>query len=142
MNGSGFRGIITEYLLRSQGLDCRVSLFPAQRGVGGRGEEDRVGAGCFCGALLFLSLLGTQTQRSPEGPRHLHRIPRLSHVVSGKSGILLSCEGSLGIPLELVQGTSASSRFEAGNSGFLSSSDKDLVQSRRPGFYPKLRKIP
>ena len=48
------------------------------------------------------------------------------HVVSGKSGIHLSCEGSLGIPLELVQGTSSSSRFEAGNSGFPSSSDKDL----------------
>lgn len=25
MNGSGFRGVITEYLLRSQGLDCRAS---------------------------------------------------------------------------------------------------------------------
>ena len=30
------------------------------------------------------------------------------------------------IPLELVQATRASSRFEAGNSGFLSSSDRDL----------------
>ena len=32
-----------------------------------------------------------------------------SHVVSGKSGILSSCEGPLRIPLELVQGTRASS---------------------------------
>ena len=35
----------------------------------------------------------------PRGPE------RASHVVSGKSGILLSCEGPLGIPLELVQVT-------------------------------------
>ena len=55
--------------------------------------------------------------RGPEGA---------SHVVSGKSGILSSCEGPLGIPLELVQATRASSRVEAGNSGFLSSSDRDL----------------
>ena len=34
--------------------------------------------------------------RGPEGA---------SHVVSGKSGILLNCEGPLGIPLELVHGT-------------------------------------
>ena len=35
-------------------------------------------------------------------------------------------EGLLGIPLELVQVTRASCRDEAGNSGFLSSSDRDL----------------
>ena len=39
---------------------------------------------------------------SLEFPR---RPERASHVVSGKSGILLSCEGPLGIPLELVQAT-------------------------------------
>ena len=55
--------------------------------------------------------------RGPEGA---------SHVVSGKSGILSSCEGPLGIPLELVQATRASCRVEAGNSGFLSSFDMDL----------------
>ena len=55
--------------------------------------------------------------RGPEGA---------SHIVSGKSGILSSCEGPLGIPLELVQATRASSPVEAGNSGFLSSSDRDL----------------
>ena len=49
-----------------------------------------------------------------------------SHVVSGKSEILSSGEGPLGIPLELVQVTRASSRVEAGNSGFLSSCDRDL----------------
>ena len=38
--------------------------------------------------------------RGPEGA---------SNVVSGKSGILLSCEGPLGISLELVQATRASS---------------------------------
>ena len=31
-----------------------------------------------------------------------------SHVASGKSGILSSCEGPLGIPLKLVQATRAS----------------------------------
>ena len=49
-----------------------------------------------------------------------------SHVVSRKSGVLSSCEGPLGIPLELVQVTRASCRVEAENSGFLSSSDRDL----------------
>ena len=47
------------------------------------------------------------------------------YFVSGKSGILSSCEGPLWIPLELVQGTRASSQVEAGNSVF-SSSDLDL----------------
>ena len=56
----------------------------------------------------------------PQGPE------RASHVVSGKSGILSSCEGPLGIPLELVRVIRASSRIEVGNSGFLSSSDRDL----------------
>ena len=51
-------------------------------------------------------------------------LPRV--VVSGKSGIRSSCEGPLRIPLELVQGSSASSRVEAGNSVFLSCSDRDL----------------
>ena len=38
----------------------------------------------------------------------------------------MSCEGHVRIPLELVQGTRALSRVEAGNSGFLSNSDRDL----------------
>ena len=58
-----------------------------------------------------------QLPRGPEGA---------SRVVSGKSGILSSCEGPLWIPLELVGATKASSPVEAGNSGFLSSSDRDL----------------
>ena len=49
-----------------------------------------------------------------------------SHVVSWKSGILLSFQGPLGIPLTLVQGTRASLGVEAENSVFLSSSDRDL----------------
>ena len=52
------------------------------------------------------------------GPKELN----LSYLCS----ILWSCEGPLGIPLELVQATRASCRVEAGNSGFLSSSDRDL----------------
>ena len=49
-----------------------------------------------------------------------------SHVVSGKSGILSSCDWPLEIPLTLVQATRASSRVETGNSGFLSSSDREF----------------
>ena len=41
---------------------------------------------------------------SPELPRGPEGA---SHVVSGKSGILLSSEGPLGIPLDLVQVTRA-----------------------------------
>ena len=56
----------------------------------------------------------------PQGPEGS------SHVVSGKSGILSSCEGSLRIPLDLVQVTRASSRVEVGTSGFLFSSDMEI----------------
>ena len=63
------------------------------------------------------SVCSLELPRGPEGA---------SHVVSGKSGILLSYEGCLGIPLESVEATRASSRVEVGNSGFLSSSDRDL----------------
>ena len=45
---------------------------------------------------------------------------------SGKSSLHLGCEGPLGIPLQSVQEHRASSQFEAGTSGFLSSSDMDL----------------
>ena len=55
----------------------------------------------------------------PQGPEGA------PHVVSGKSGILSSCEGPLEIPLELVWATRASSRVEAGNSVFFISSDRD-----------------
>ena len=49
-----------------------------------------------------------------------------SNLVSGKSGLLWTFEGPLRIPLELVQGTRASCRGEARDSGFLSCSDMDL----------------
>ena len=50
-----------------------------------------------------------------------------SHVASGKSGLLSSCEGHLGIPLELLPGNrGVSSRNEVGNSGLLSSCNRDL----------------
>ena len=53
-----------------------------------------------------VSRVAARSVGSPELPRGPEGA---SHVVSGKSGIRSSCEGSLGIPLELVQGTSASS---------------------------------
>ena len=46
------------------------------------------------------SVCSLELPRGPEG---------VSHVVSGKSGILSCCEGPLMIPLKLVQGTWASS---------------------------------
>ena len=67
--------------------------------------------------VVAVSFRSLDLPRGPEGA---------SHVVSGKSGLLLSCEGPLGIPLELVHGTRAAFQHEAGNSGFLSSYDRDL----------------
>ena len=61
---------------------------------------------CFsscAGSVGYLAL-----PRGPEGA---------SHVVSGKSGILSSCEGPLGIPLELVQWIRASSHVEVESLG-------------------------
>ena len=49
-----------------------------------------------------------------------------SNVASWKSGQYSSCEGYLGIPLELLQGNGASYRVKSGNSGFLSSLDRHL----------------
>ena len=45
----------------------------------------------------------------------------ISYVASGKSGRISHCEGFLGIPLESLQETRASSRVEVENSGFISS---------------------
>ena len=49
----------------------------------------------------------------------------LLRVIYVKSGILWSWEGPLGTPLGLLQWKTASSRVEAGTSGFLSISDFD-----------------
>ena len=69
-------------------------------------------------SLVAAGRLGSlELQWGPEGA---------SHPVSGKSGILSSCEGPLEIPVKLMQGMRASSRVEVGNSGLLSSFDMDL----------------
>jgi len=55
-----------------------------------------------------------------------------SRVVTGTSGnlrdvgLLSSCEGYLGIPLDSLQENKASSQVEEGNSRFLSICDRDL----------------
>ena len=49
-----------------------------------------------------------------------------SRVTLGNSGLLSSCTGHFGIPLESLQEARASSRVEVGNSGFLSSCNRDL----------------
>ena len=74
------------------------------------------------GEFPCVFLVAARGMGSPELPRGPEGA---SHVVSGKSGIRSSCEGLLGIPLELVQGTRASFQVEVGNSVFLSSSERD-----------------
>ena len=44
----------------------------------------------------------------------------------GKLGFFSSCGGKIGVPLKLRQGRQASSRFEIGNSGFLSSCQRGV----------------
>ena len=56
-------------------------------------------------------------QRGLQGP---------AHVASGMSSPHSSCEGPLGIPLQSVQGHTASSQIEARTSGCLFSFDMDL----------------
>ena len=53
----------------------------------------------------------------PQGP---------AHDASGNSGLLSSCEGHLGIPIELLQWNRASFCVEAGNSVLLSNCTRDL----------------
>ena len=50
----------------------------------------------------------------------------LALVAGGKSSLHVNCEGSLGIPLQLVPGPRSSTGAETGTSGFLSSADMDL----------------
>ena len=56
-------------------------------------------------------------RRGPQGP---------ARVASLKSTFHSRCEGPLMIPLQSVQGHSASSQVEAGTLGFLSFADMDL----------------
>ena len=72
--------------------------------------------------MVFLQLwpeawVPLEIQRAPLGT---------SPVASGKSSLLSSCEGHLGIPFESLHGNRASSRIEAENSGFYSSFNRDL----------------
>ena len=61
------------------------------------------------------------------GSLDLCRLPQGASLgASEKLGILWSWEGPLGIPLGLVQWKRASSRVEAGTSGYFSISDFDL----------------
>ena len=64
--------------------------------------------------------------RNPGFPRLVTVNSRASQGAYGKSGILWTWEEPLRAPLGLVQWKRASSRVEAGTSGFLSCSDVDL----------------
>ena len=114
---------LREPLMLPQGSQVSIQVARASAGVlwsHGRGIRSQFawkGESQGVSRVVTGSVGSLELPRGPEGA---------SHVVSGKSGILSSCEGPLGIPLELVQATRASCRVEAGNSGLLSSSDRDL----------------
>ena len=74
-------------------------------GESGLNSQERGDFNVFLELRVAAGNLGSfELRQGPDGA---------SHLVFGKSGILLSCEGPLWIPLELVQGTRASSRVEA-----------------------------
>ena len=114
---------LREPLVLPQGSQVSIQVARASAGVlwsHGRGIRPQF---AWKGESQGVSLVAAGSVGSLELPRGPEGA---SHVVSGKSGILLSYEGCLGIPLESVEATRASSRVEVGNSGFLSSSDRDL----------------
>ena len=67
-----------------------------------------------CGRKLGVTL---QLRRGPLGP---------ARVALEKSGLFLSCQGHIGIPLESLPVNRAVSRVHSGNSVFLSGGDRDL----------------
>ena len=76
--------------------------------------EGRISWFCSsCGRKLGVPL---ELRRGPQG---------LARVASVKSS-LYACEGIFGIPLQSLPGPRSSSGVEAGTSGFLSSTDRDL----------------
>ena len=120
---SRYHGELREPLVLPRGSQVSIRVARGSAGLlwsHGRGMRPQVSwkgesQGVSRGAAVSLGSL--ELPRGPEGASNLD---------SGKSGLLWSFEGPLGIPLELVQGTRASYRGEARNSGFLSSSDMDL----------------
>ena len=117
---SRYHGALREPLILPQGSQSSIRVARASAGVLWSHSRPQFAwkGGCQGISLVAAGILGSlQLPQGREGD---------SHVVSGKSGILSSCEGPLGIPLELVQATGTAHRVEAGNSGFLSSSDRDL----------------
>ena len=90
-------------------------------------------------SLVFIGLLCSNFEAFHSSSRHLELmwetrgsfqivtgISGNAWVASGESGLLLSCEGHLGIPLESLHRNRGSSRVEVGNLGFLSSCNMDL----------------
>ena len=120
---SRYHGELREPLVLPQGSQVSIRVARASTGVlwsHGRGIRPQFtwkGESQGVSQVAAGSVGSLELPQGPEGA---------SHVVSGKSGILLSCEGPLRIRLKLVRATRASSRVEVGNSGFLSSSDRDL----------------
>ena len=96
----GVRGIALESLQENRALSCIW----------------RENSWCFlrCSRKLWAPL---ELRRGPQGA---------SHVASGKSGLLSSCEGFLRMPLELLQQNTASSRVKVCNSGLLSNCHRYL----------------
>ena len=72
---------------------------------------------CFVSSYSRNLGVPLELRGGPQGP---------ARVASGKSSLHAICEGSLQIPLQSVPCLRSSSGAEAGTSGFLSNSDKDL----------------
>ena len=109
-------GELREPLLLPRGSQVSVQVARASTGVlwsHGRGIRPQF---AWKGESQGVSRVAAGSAGSLELPQGSEGA---SHVVSEKSGILSSCEGPLGIPLELVQAARASSRIEAGNSRLL-----------------------
>ena len=117
---SSYYGELREPLLLPQGSQFSIRVARASVGVLWSHSRPQFAWKGGCQGISLVAAGIVDFLQLPQGPE------RASHVVSGKSGILSSCEGPLGIPLELVRATRASSPVEAGNSAFLSSSDSDL----------------
>ena len=97
---------LREPLVLPQGSQVSIQVARASAGVlwsHGRGIRPQFalkGESQGVSRVAAGSVGSLELPRGPEGA---------SHVVYGKSRILSSCEGPLGIPLELVQATRASS---------------------------------
>ena len=99
---SRYHGELREPLVLPQGSQVSIQVARASTGVlwsHGRGIRPQFAWKGESQGVSRVAAGSVGSLKLPQGPEGA------SHVVSGKSGILSSCEGPLGIPLELVQAT-------------------------------------